>query len=111
MITGQLIAVSIMFLVTVIVTSLMFIPVTAFKHTSRVIKFYWTGFWAFLAVIAGVAGASSSLMILGLEDQAFSNKVFSGLIAAYVTFVVAAWFHLSGKAMLAVVKKARSTPS
>ena len=111
MISGQLIAVSIMFLVTVMVTTLLCLPITAFKQKSRIINFYWTGFWTFLAVIAGAAGGSSSLMILGLEDQAVSNKVFSALITAYVTFVVVGWFHLSGQALLAIFRKARRTVS
>ncbi len=108
MITGQMIAMAIMFMVTVGVASLLLIPATSFAPKSKVMRFYWCGFWAFLAVIAGTAGGSSTLMILGFEDPDFSNKVFSVLIGAYVTFVVAAWCHLSGSALMTVLKKARS---
>lgn len=109
MITGQMIAMAIMFMVTVGVASLFLIPMTKFQHKSKLINFYWSGFWIFLAVIAGTAGGSSTLMILGTEDQALSNMVFSALITSYVAFVIIGWCHLSGKAALTVYKKARAS--
>lgn len=109
MITGQMIAMAIMFMVTVGVASLFLIPMTRFPQKSKVVNFYWAGFWMFLAVIAGTAGGSSTLMILGAEDAAFSNKVFSALLTSYVAFVVIGWCHLCGKAAMTALKKARAT--
>lgn len=109
MITGQMIAMAIMFMVTVGVASLLLIPATAFAPKTKVIRFYWCGFWAFLAVIAGTAGGSSTLMILGMENEAFSNKVFSVLLGSYVAFVVIGWCHICGSTALTMFKKSRVT--
>ncbi len=108
MITGQLIAMSIMFAITCGVTTLLCLPITLISQKSKTVNFYWRGFWAFLAVIAGTAGGASSLMILGLEDPAISNRVYSVLIAAFVGFVVLAWCHLSGTFLMGFYKKART---
>ena len=108
MITGQLIAMAIMFMITVGFASLLFLPVTCFSQKSKVVNFYWSGFWIFLAVITGTAGASSSLMILGMENQAFSDTVLTGMLLSFVLFVVVGWFHLCGKGFLMVLKKSQS---
>ena len=107
MITGQLIAVAIMFTVTVIFASLMFVPVTCFSRKSKVVNFYWCGFWSFLALIAAVAGANSTLTILGESDPLIAQRIFPLLIGLYVSFVVVGWFHLSGKAALAIFSRLR----
>lgn len=108
MITGQMIAMAIMFMVTVGVASLLLVPATAYAPKKKTIRFYWCGFWAFLAVIAGTAGGSSTLMILGLENEAFSNKVFAGLLGSYVAFVVIGWCHICGSVLLSALKKSRA---
>lgn len=108
MITAQVIAVTIMFAITVIFASLMFVPVTCFARKSPTFNFYWAGFWGFLAVIAAVAGANSTLMILGESDPVFANQIFTLLIGLYVAFVVVGWFHLSGKAVLSVFNRVRN---
>lgn len=107
MITAQVIAVTLMFVITVIFASLMFVPVTCFARKSKTVNFYWNGFWAFLAVIAAVAGGNSTLMILGQSDPVFANQLFSLLIGLYVAFVVVGWFHLSGKAIVTVFNRVR----
>lgn len=108
MITGQLIAMMIMFMITVGFASLLFLPVTCFSRKSKVLNFYWCGFWIFLAVITGTAGASSSLMLLGMENQAFSDSVLTGIILLFVLFVVVGWFHLCGKGVVMALKKSQS---
>jgi hypothetical protein len=104
MISGQIIAVAIMFLATVFTAALFFVPVTCFARKKPLTNFYWCGFWAFLALITGFAGASSTMMLLGAEDPAISNFMLSSLTSAYVAFVVIAWFHLTGRAAFSFIK-------
>ena len=107
MITGQMTAVLIMFAITVVFASLLFVPVTCFARKSRTVNFYWSGFWILLAVIAATAGGNSVLTMLGESEPFIAKKVFPMMIALYVLFVVVGWFHLSGKAALALLNRVR----
>lgn len=94
-----------MFLITVLVASLFFVPVTVFGKKPGLINFYWNGFWIFLALITGFAGASSTLMLMGAENTAVSSTLLGALLTAYVVFVIVGWFHLSGKAVYKLIRK------
>ena len=102
----QYLPVAIMFLVTVITASLFFVPVTMFRKKAGLVRFYWNGFWIFLALITGFAGASSTLMLLGEENVMVSAYLLNALLVTYVTFVVLGWFHLSGKAVFKFISRA-----
>lgn len=107
MITGQFTAVLIMFAITVVFASLLFVPVTCFARKSRLVNFYWSGFWILLAVIAAMAGGNSILTILGQSEPFIAQKVFPMMVALYVCFVIVGWFHLSGKAAMAILSRVR----
>jgi len=105
MVSGQIIAVSIMFMVTVLTASLFCIPIVYFARKSRVVNFYWIGFWLFLATITGCAGAANTLMLMGGESVETYTPLLTALVTAYVGFVILAWFHLSGKVIFKVFKR------
>ena len=105
MITGQIIAVTIMFMATVAVASLFFIPVTCFKRKTRLANFYWSGFWVFLALITSFAGGGSTLMLLGENSLTVSDAYTTLILAAFIVFVVLGWLHLTGHFALSVVKR------
>ena len=107
MISGQLTAVFIMFAITVVFASVLLVPVTCFARKSKLVNFYWSGFWILLAVIAATAGGNSVLTILGESEPFIAARVFPMMIALYVCFVVVGWFHLSGKAALAIFNRVR----
>lgn len=89
----------IMFLITVGFASLFFLPATLYKRESSIFNFYWFGFWGFLALITGIAGGASTLMLIGVESVAFTNATIAGVMTAYVGFVVFAWFRLVGTSL------------
>ncbi len=101
----QLIPVTIMFTVTFVVATLMFLPMTCFdfKKKSALVNFYWCGFWIFLASIAALAGGKNTLMLAGLNADEFANATLMGTNAAFVFFVVFAWFRLAGAAATRLV--------
>jgi hypothetical protein len=101
----QFLPVAIMFLITVCVASLLFVPVTMSSNKSGTVSFYWKGFWVFLALIAGFAGASSTLMLLNIDNTSVSNAILAALVSGHVIFVVVGWFHLSGKAVYKLIAR------
>ena len=92
----QFIPAFIMFGATVLITSLLFVPVTLFNGKNPLVKFYWNGFWTLLAMIASFAGGMNTLMLLGIDAKAFAEAVLAGTLVAYVLFVMFAWFRLVG---------------
>ena len=88
----------IMFSITAVMVSLFCIPVTAFPKKNKLINFYWIGFWAFLAIIASIAGAMNTLMLMGYNSEPAANAVLAGVNVSFIFFVVFAWFRLSAKA-------------
>lgn len=107
MISGQLTAVLVMFAITVVCASILLVPATCFARKSKVVNFYWSGFWILLAVIAATAGGNSVLSILGESEPFIAARVFPMMVALYVCFVVVGWFHLSGKAAMAFLLRVR----
>lgn len=98
----QLYGPAIMFGITVVVATLFAIPAVAFTPKSKILKFYWTGFWMFLALITGFAGGANTLMLLGVNDVTAYRPIVNIVITAYVLFVTIAWFHICGKAAFSV---------
>lgn len=94
-----------MFLITVVVASLFFVPVVKFARKTPLVNFYWVGFWVFLALIAGFAGASNTLMMMGIDDPVMSAAAINAVMSAYICFVVFAWFRLSGTAFMSLAKR------
>lgn len=100
----------IMFLITVGFASLFCLPATLLKKKSALFNFYWRCFWGFLALITGLAGGSSTLMLLGYESFTFANAALAGVMAAYVSFVVFAWFRLVGTGVFRFIAPKLSRP-
>lgn len=106
MITGQIIAVTIMFMATVVFSALFFIPVTHFKRKTPLMNFYWSGFWVFLALITSFAGGGSTLMLLGENALTVSDAFVTLLMAGFIAFVVLGWMHISGHYVMRTLKRA-----
>ncbi len=94
----------IMFTVTFIVTTLLFVPATRISFRSELTNFYWRGFWTLLAIISSLAGGMNTLMLMRVDAQAFSEAALAGTLAAYVLFVMFAWFRLVGAAAFSFLK-------
>ena len=100
----QLIPVTIMFTVTFLVTVLFLLPVALVKNRHALIKFYFSGFWGFLALITAVAGGMNTLMLARIDVQTFAQAALVGILAAFVIFVMFAWVRLVGFAAFKVLK-------
>jgi len=105
--SGQLTAAAIMFFITVGFAALFWLPVIKFKHKNDLLRFYWTGFWAFLAGLTALAGAQSVLIILGQDVQKITTALLFGVTAAFVAFVMFAWGRLTLKGVTTVIAKAK----
>lgn len=105
---SQFIPPAVMFAVTVIFTTLFFLPMTMFQQSNKVANFYWSGLWVFLALIAGLSGGSNTLMLARIDGNAtMTHVILTSVMAAFVLFVVFGWFRLSGKAVLAFIRHLR----
>jgi len=102
---GQLLPVLIMSGITLAAIVLLLVP-TRFKFGTDLVKFYWRGFWYFLAAIALTSGGIEVLRLAGFIVEPYDIAVLGGLMTAYVVFVMFAWFRLIGAAILAGMKKA-----
>lgn len=98
----------IMFLYTVLSTALFFIPITKFPRKNKLLNFYWVGFWAFLVIIAAIAGSSSTLKMIGYDASQSSKLMLAGISASFVFFVMFAWFRLSAKAIAALITRSHN---
>jgi len=94
-----------MFFITIGFAALFFLPATKFPQKNRLINFYWSGFWVYLAIISSLAGAANTLLILQYDTMSFADAALIGVSASFVFFVMFAWVRLSGTAILAVVKR------
>lgn len=83
----------IMILATLATTLILLFPIK-FKFGSNLVKFYWRGLWCFLSMIGFVAGAGEVLKIMGFDFELYIIAALSGLMSAYILFVVFAWFRL-----------------
>lgn len=92
----QYIAPSLIMLVfTVLISALLIMPALKFHMKTDLTRFYWRGFWIFLMLIAAFSGGQQILILAGVKVEAASTFYLAGLVAAYITFVVFAWFRLS----------------
>lgn len=98
----------IMFILTVLIASLLFVPPTKYPLKNKIANFYWAGFWTFLAAIWSIAAAISTMTILGLNNFDFSNALLFSVVLSFMVFVAFAWFRLSATALIAGVKKLRT---
>ena len=93
----------IMFLITLLFVTLMFIPVTVFKQKNALIRFYWVGVWFFIAMIAAFSGAAETLKLLNYDAGTIPVAFLTSLTACFVLFVMFGWFRLSFSAIVATV--------
>lgn len=93
----------IMFLITLVFVTLMFIPVTVFKQKNELIRFYWVGVWIFIAMIAAFAGGAETLKLLDYDAENISIAWLTALTVCFVLFVVFGWFRLSFAAIRATL--------
>ena len=89
----------IMFSITIIVTSVLCMPIFAFPLKNKIINFYWAGVWIFLMLISAVAGAMNTLMILDIPAEQTATIYLAILTLCFVIFVMFGWFRLSAKAI------------
>lgn len=101
----QLMAALIMFFITVLVTSAFWWPMTRFPRKNALINFYWAGFWTFLALITALAGAQSTLTIMGQDVSHFSAAILGALTLTFVIFVMFAWARLALKGVVTLAAK------
>ena len=109
--SGQYIAASIMFFITVGFTALFWLPVIRFKQKNPLLRFYWKGFWTFLSGITALAGGQSVLIILGFDVQIIATALLFGTTAAFVVFVMFAWGRLALKGVTTVMAKSNKVSS
>jgi len=94
----------IMLVITLIVAGAFLLPLF-FRKGGELLQFYWKGFWMFLALIAFVAGGSQVLVLLGMQVEPYDLAILTGILSAYIFFVVFAWFRLVGFAVLSGIRK------
>lgn len=104
----QVIIAAVMLLITTATVLLLLFP-TRFKFGTDLVKFYWRGVWYFLAAISMVAGSGEVFEILGYSVEQYIIAALSGLMTAYILFVVFAWFRLVGVGLFVGLRKLRST--
>lgn len=85
----------IMFVYTVVLSALLIIPALKVHIKHDLTRFYWRGFWIFLMLIAAFSGGQQILKMAGVQVEAASTFYLAGLVAAYIAFVVFAWFRLT----------------
>lgn len=89
----QYIAALIMIFITLATVLLLLFPIK-FKFGTDLVRFYWRGLWCFLAAIALVAGSGEVFKIMGYDFELYMIAALSGLMSAYIVFVIFAWFRL-----------------
>lgn len=90
----QIMAALTMFMITAAAASAFIWPIVKFPNKDRVINFYWSGFWIFLAMITAFAGAQSTLTLLGQDVTHFSAAVLFAMTLTFVIFVIFGWARL-----------------
>lgn len=103
----QFYAPAIMFAITVIMTTLLSLPVTRFEPKSELIKFYYNGSWGYLVMVAAFAGAGNTLMLMGVDALPTANMFLTAIIATFILFVMFGWLRLCGAALWKGIKRLR----
>ena len=96
----QILAPTIMLVVTSIFAALFFIPAIRFPQKDKVANFYWTGVWVFLGSLVALSGAEGILKLYGVTVSSIYTGIITGCLNAFVIFVMFAWFRLCGLAIL-----------
>ncbi len=109
--TGQYIAAAIMFFITVGAAALFWLPAVKVAQKCKLVKFYWTGFWAFLGGLAALSGAQAVLVILGRDVQEVSSALLAGFTASFVFFVMFAWGRLTLRGASSLAAKVSRQPN
>lgn len=99
----------IMSVITFLVCVMFLLPIR-FRIGTELVRFYWKGFWMFLSLIAFVAGGSEILSLSGISVEKEAIATLSGIMAAFILFVVFAWFRLAGAIFWAGIKKTKGDP-
>lgn len=99
----------IMTIITLIFVIIVLLPILA-KFGSPLLRFYWAGFWIYIALIGLIAGGSTAIMISGTDIEQQSNAVLSGIVMSFVLFVFFAWFRLVGQTLKNGFKWFQKTP-
>ncbi len=105
--SGQYIGAAILFFTTVGFTALLCLPAVKFRQKNQLVRFYWTGFWAFLAILMALSGAQTVLSILGQDVDRFASALLYGVTAAFVVFVMFAWARLALKGATNIMVKSK----
>jgi hypothetical protein len=106
--SGQFAAAAIMFSITVGFAALFWLPVIKFELKSSLLRFYWTGFWAYLSGLTALAGIQSVLIILGFDVQRIFTAVLFGVTVSFIVFVMFAWGRLTLKGLTSVIAKSNT---
>ena len=102
---------AVMFFITIGFTALFVLPAIRYPRKSKLINFYWAGFWVYLAIISSLSGAANTLFILRYDAMTFSDAALLGVSASFVVFVMFAWLRLSGSFVLAGLKRILKRPA
>ncbi|MEM9601183.1 MAG: hypothetical protein AAF926_09180 [Pseudomonadota bacterium] len=94
----------IMFSITVSFVSLCFLPAT-FERRSKLVNFYWVGFWLFLGLIAAISGATQTVLLAGMDADFLALRLQTAATLCFVIFVMFAWLRLSGAAFMAGARR------
>jgi len=98
----------IMLTITVAFTGVLLFPIR-FKFGTDLVRFYWIGFWVFLAMISIVAGGSQVFALAGYQVDDIAVATLTGILTSFVLFVVFGWVRLAGAAMFEGFRRARQS--
>ncbi|PHS42485.1 MAG: hypothetical protein COA91_00625 [Robiginitomaculum sp.] len=105
--SGQYIGAAILFFTTIGFTALLCLPALKIRQKNQLLRFYWTGFWGFLAAIMAFSGAQTILDVLGHDVDRVASAILQGITAAFIMFVMFAWARLALKGATHVLVKAK----
>ena len=94
----------IMFSVTALIVGLCCLPLL-FSSRSKLLNFYWAGFWGFIAMIAATAGGEQGLLLAGVDILHITGPLKVSMTLCFVLFVVFGWFRLTSAALVATVRR------
>jgi len=101
----QYLPAAIMFLATVALAALFFVPIKRWSPENGVVRFYWRGVWLFLVAIASVSGGFNTLLLLDFPAVMGMQLAVNVLVPGFVLFVVMGWFHMVGLSLLGLGRK------
>lgn len=90
--------------ITVIFVAAFLFPAT-FDRKSKLLNFYWVGFWIFLALIAGIAGSAQTAILAGFNPTFLIDNLQPASVVCFVVFVMFGWVRLCGSALILGFKR------